>query len=330
VDMIRLTMSGDGNWRREPLVSADIVEKWRRRLAAKAKVESDLSGSSQRKQKPRGPERKLPLVQTRSAKRSRGASEQYSISELKSWICCIGCHLPMWGLQLNTHKCPSVPVVRKVPEKVRDQTKLLCLGCSRPYRVDQIEQHSRRCLRRKRRQERRGQKPNVSAYQSSPTSSHLIARPTVPVLVTPQLTPSYIPGKGLLPRVQRFPFELLPPGTWDMNDVIAHYHRAAAHPNTTFQHHEIDPQRPEKIGCLKPSRCSVGKNGWQGYVLFEFSWTDRVVLECPLTGNATYVLSGNWERMIGRTKEYLRTRHSKECTKVVHKSDWLSRIREAL
>ncbi len=328
MDMIRFTMSDDGNWRQEPIVPADIVEKWRRhQLAAKVKAESDLSGSL--KQKPRGQERKLPLAQTRSAKRSRGASEQHSISELSHWICCIGCRLPMWRLQLNSHKCPSVPVVRKVPEKVRDQTKLLCLGCSRPYRVDQIEQHSHRCLRRKRRRERR-QKQNVTAYQGSPASSDLIAWATVPVPAASQPARSYIPGKEFRPRVQRFPFELLPPGTWDMNDVIAHCRRAVARPNTTFQHHEIDPQRLEKIGYLRPSRCSVGKNGWQGYVLFEFSWTDRVVLECPLTGNATYVLSGNWNRMIGRTKEYLRTRYSKECTKVVHKGDWLSRIRKAL
>jgi hypothetical protein len=42
-------------------------------------------------------------------------------------------------------------------------------------------------------------------------------------------------------------------------------------------------------------------------VVFEFGYSRRVVLECPIEGNATYILSGNWKKQVGHSKLYLRT-----------------------
>jgi hypothetical protein len=46
--------------------------------------------------------------------------------------------------------------------------------------------------------------------------------------------------------------------------------------------------------------------------------------------DATYVLSGDWKRMVGHSKAYLRLEYRNSYTKVVHNGDWLSRVRYAL
>lgn len=126
--------------------------------------------------------------------------------------------------------------------------------------------------------------------------------------------------------VERFSFELLPPGSWGIEDVIAHYRREAHRLPTDL----ADRGRLEALKSLRPAKCYVGKELWSGYVVFEFSGSSRVVLEKPFKGNATYVLWGDWRRMVGHTKLDLRTRFPQNYTKIVHKGDWLGRIRAGL
>ncbi len=88
--------------------------------------------------------------------------------------------------------------------------------------------------------------------------------------------------------------------------------------------------RLEKIASLSPVRCYIGKEAWHGYVVFEFKNAGRVVLECPIEGNATYVLSGDWKIMVNHTKAELRQEYANRYTRIVHKGAWLDRIRQAL
>jgi len=103
----------------------------------------------------------------------------------------------------------------------------------------------------------------------------------------------------------RLPFTLLPPGTWDIRQVVEHYHQIARHDVNGWNARDLDPTRLEKIARLRPVRCYVGKDSWTGYVVFEFSHTKQVVLECPIEGNATYVLSGDWRRMATPRPRYV-------------------------
>jgi hypothetical protein len=74
----------------------------------------------------------------------------------------------------------------------------------------------------------------------------------------------------------------------------------------------------------------VGKNKWHGYILFEFDSSLAVVLECPITGNATYILTGNWRTMVTESKRRLLTEFAEHTTRLVHKGDWLIRIKRTL
>jgi len=128
----------------------------------------------------------------------------------------------------------------------------------------------------------------------------------------------------------RLPFDLLPPGTWDVRHVVEHYRRVAHKLPFGLNGRYIDNSRLERIGMLNPVDCYVGKESWLGYVVFEFSNSNRVVLECPIEGNATYILAGDWKAMVVLSKAELRHEFAHCYTKVVHKGAWLSRIRTAL
>lgn len=130
--------------------------------------------------------------------------------------------------------------------------------------------------------------------------------------------------------VEKLHFELLPPGTWDVDKVIAHYHQECDRFPPDLRNREIQWERLKAIGSLRPTRCYIGTELWLGYVLFDFSDSGKVVLECPVEGNATYILSGEWKGMVAHPKSFLRTNFPQHCAKIVHKGDWISRVAQTL
>jgi len=121
------------------------------------------------------------------------------------------------------------------------------------------------------------------------------------------------------------PFRLLPPGVWDVDHILEYYRNEARH---WLAGRSIDNERLVRIGRLKPSRCSVGTEGYLGYILYEFSWSRAVVLECPINGNATYILWGDWHGMLRLTKSELR--RNSACLRVIHTCKSFGRVIDAL
>jgi hypothetical protein len=125
-------------------------------------------------------------------------------------------------------------------------------------------------------------------------------------------------------------FDLLPPGSWDIDDVIQHYRQIADSLPSDLEGRAIEWTRLTAIQRLKPTKCYVGKRMWLGYVVFTFSRTSNVVLECPIEGNATYVIYGDWKTMARHTKQFLRSSYPGLYRKCVHKRGWFERVKEAL
>jgi hypothetical protein len=125
-------------------------------------------------------------------------------------------------------------------------------------------------------------------------------------------------------------FDLLPPGEWTLDDIIKYYSRPEVRASQGVRHREIDIDRLRFIKRSHPGSCTVGKNGWLGYLLFyDFPSTDDAVLECPIKGNAIYVLSGSWKRFLGESKSTLR-RKNRSVKRIVHTAGWKQRLRSAL
>jgi len=104
--------------------------------------------------------------------------------------------------------------------------------------------------------------------------------------------------------IARLPFRLLPPGVCDVDRILDYYRGEASH---WLDGRAVDEGRLRRIiERLNPSRRCEGTEGHLGYILFEFPWSRAVVLECPVEGNATYILWGEWRGMLQLTKAELR------------------------
>ncbi len=131
------------------------------------------------------------------------------------------------------------------------------------------------------------------------------------------------------PIVEKLSFELLPAEIW-FSDLSMKKYFEDIGKREKGKGIEIDWERIEKIKSLNPVKCYVGTSGWQGYIVFEFDYTEKVILECPVFGSATYILSGDWRKMIGHSRKYLRTMFPDDYEKIVHKGDWLLRIKNLI
>ena len=130
-------------------------------------------------------------------------------------------------------------------------------------------------------------------------------------------------------RTAQFSFVILPPGeNWEYRRVFEHYlHRSRTH---SFAGRVIDYHRLEELATLKPALRRFGVHSWFGYAVYEFAYSSRVVLECPVEGNATYVLWGSWEDKIRLSKGELRHKFPDQHVRIIHVGNWIQKVRRAL
>jgi hypothetical protein len=130
--------------------------------------------------------------------------------------------------------------------------------------------------------------------------------------------------------VRKFSFILLPPSKEGLREVIERYRKLTrSHPHSLMGV-DFEWERLDQIEHLNPNARYVGTKSWKGYAVFEFQHSDRVILECPKSGNATYIIEGNWREMIAASKRDLRSEYRYHCTRIIHCSDWINRVKNAV
>lgn len=140
---------------------------------------------------------------------------------------------------------------------------------------------------------------------------------------------------SVLPSVKQIhvDFEILPPGEYQLERIEQHFERFAA----TNSGKSILTERIRELHKLKPMACYVGKAGWYGYIAFEFSYSENVILECPIDGNAMFVLPSRcWENLARIPRRELVADHEGEVLRFKHPNHslnygyWLSHVKAAL
>lgn len=131
---------------------------------------------------------------------------------------------------------------------------------------------------------------------------------------------------GAAPFAGRLPWRLLPPGELSIERLRLHYKGL----QQRDPHIRYDPERIEKAFSLEPERCYVGTDQFDGYVVFTFARTERALLECPIYGNAIYVLGPDWRRLSKMSKQELLSGRLRGVDKIVHKGDWFSKVKMTL
>ena len=183
-------------------------------------------------------------------------------------------------------------------------------------------------------------KPQICPYCHSQIPKHFArhkegCRPTTAIGVIPGNPIKNQPReKGELESLRRpakrLPFLLLPPGD-SLTDAIEKYKKLTPLDQCCALEELEDIDRLKQIDSLGPvTQRYVGKKAWRGCWVFEFQNSDKVVLECPRTENATYVLSGEWTKMVRQTKVELRSSFRHLTQWILHTPGWESRVRSAV
>lgn len=94
---------------------------------------------------------------------------------------------------------------------------------------------------------------------------------------------------------------------------------------------KYDESRLEKAKTLKPNKGYMGRQKSEGYVIFTFDYTQKALMECPIYGNAIFVINSNLEpeRWLKMNKQEL-IEHP-DVTKIPHRGEnWFERVKEEL
>lgn len=133
-------------------------------------------------------------------------------------------------------------------------------------------------------------------------------------------------------KIEKIHWELLPQGEWHFAELQNHFRRLSS--TRKWKNKHFDEARIHKIEKkLKPAKCFIGKDEFDGYVVYCFSWTQNVILECPIYGNAIYIIKkgkSSWQEIAKATKWEARTKYSSQVKVINHNDTWLERLEQNL
>lgn len=87
--------------------------------------------------------------------------------------------------------------------------------------------------------------------------------------------------------------------------------------NNPLKHREYNAYEYECSSCGQSVyQYHLGINEYEGYIVFEFDHTPKVLIDCPIAGNAIYVIDEDWERRARLTKQELQA--DEKVTRIVH------------
>lgn len=125
------------------------------------------------------------------------------------------------------------------------------------------------------------------------------------------------------PPMKHLGWRVLPPGELSAETIRQHYEiLQRKNPDVRY-----DGERITKALSLRPDEYYVGIDEFEGYIVLTFAHTPRVLMECPVFGNAIYIIESDWKRLSKLSKRELLTNFSGQVTKIVHKGDWFRRAK---
>ena len=120
-------------------------------------------------------------------------------------------------------------------------------------------------------------------------------------------------------------WQVLPPGWW--NDTK--YTNRLTKPNGVSN---LVIERLRFVDSLGPRSRYIGSPRFGNYAYWVFVFASHVVAECPLEGNAIYVINDtkDWRSLLGRSKRNLLTVAPDRVERIVHNGDWKTKLRVIL
>lgn len=129
--------------------------------------------------------------------------------------------------------------------------------------------------------------------------------------------------------INHLPWKILSAGEKISENIVKHFKKLLT--KKRWQNKKFDEQRILKVeSYLNPACCYIGEQKFEGYVVYCFNWTNKVILESPFYGNAVYVIKGDWIQITQVSKWTARNKYSNQVTVIRHSSSWLDNLRRTL
>ncbi len=117
----------------------------------------------------------------------------------------------------------------------------------------------------------------------------------------------------------------IPPGEATPSDVLRYYERLQREGRID----KFDQDRLDKATALPYVDWLLPRSGLHAYSIFTFAHTEKVLLECPVYGNAVYIINSREERWLAMSKQELI--ESGEAKKIPHQGkNWYEKVKQAL
>lgn len=126
-------------------------------------------------------------------------------------------------------------------------------------------------------------------------------------------------------RISTLLWEIAAPGERIEDRTVYQYYREAL---SQGKLDGFDRERLDKVLALPRRGLLKGKSGFYGYIVLQFTHTEKVLMECPVYANALYVLNSGEERLLRMKKQELIA--SGEARRIFHTGDWYQRVKQEL
>jgi len=120
-------------------------------------------------------------------------------------------------------------------------------------------------------------------------------------------------------------WQVLPPGWWNQDKYASAF-------GNKYKQADLNFARLKVVDSLGPSKRYVGSDKFGSYRYWVFVFKNHVVAECPLEGNALYVITGtqDWRNLLRRSKSDLSSNYKGRVQRIMHVGDWESRLKRAI
>jgi hypothetical protein len=136
--------------------------------------------------------------------------------------------------------------------------------------------------------------------------------------------PAKAPGSAAKARTIRLNWTVLPQGWWS----DPKYQSQVARINAKTKNPGIILERLTYVESMGPKESYVGEDRLGSVAYWVFLFDRHVVAECPLWGNAIYVIrgTGDWRTLLSKSKRELLTAAKGRIRRISHNGAWKSRL----
>lgn len=131
--------------------------------------------------------------------------------------------------------------------------------------------------------------------------------------------------------VKKVKWIILPPGKHPFPKIMQYIRELK---KTKWVNNLVDENRIKTIYKLGSDNTEVivGANQFDGYFIFTFPDLKTFVLDCPLYGNAIYLIKGSWEKIktLSKLSKGEIIERYPNTKRIIHKGDWGMRLSDLL